>query len=440
MSRSAGLADALIGGELSAALSTHSLGVTALGPPGSGSVGNLQLAGHMPSALSAYSTGALGGGVAQQHPNAPKSHPNVTNENSDAPIMIFRVLTAAATHMIPGQDDLVFIHKPRKGEGISDGVRSLASALDPRSAVYATGRVNEDIRDLRALVALNIWALNAELAREQIRLWLTDPELASEMTPEKIWHGDDRCFWTGFTCDGVVRLEELSNGQVGEIGNDGYAVFTQWKKTAKTPQKSYPQKNAAIVRAGKNRMRDIWQSRGTRAGASLHLLLTDAPATSTSTSSTTGRVLRFVTSAKAETGEFTNIVDEVSIPSLDDFHDAADKLPAKKVRGKEMLKSMTQAPPIFQLVPYANETGGGDVPYRFRKYVDAWGQPHDDALALDVGKILHPAFATEPQPAVVSPTDDEGFAAATNGYDAMRRMFITSVVLYPEKDGHMSLA
>jgi hypothetical protein len=443
------MATALLGGELAGAMATHSLGKAALGPPGSGGIGPVQTAGHLVSSLSAYSTGARGGQVSQQHPNQEKSHPNVTHQGSDGPVMAYRVLTGPATHMIPDQDDILFLHKPRKGEAMSPGLSALNDALNPRTAAYATGHALSDTNDLRALVGLNIWALNQLAADEQIRLWLTNPALASTIGPRDIWHGHPDLPWTGFTCDGCVRLGELLGSaqvlppllsivsghfryaQGASIFNDGYAVFTPYKKTAKTPQASSPQKAAAVVRAGMVRTRDIWKSRGTKAGASLHLIFTATPLRDKQ------EQLKYVTSAKSETAEFANVTNVVKIPTLADFHDAAKKFAGKDNRQAEMLRNMKKVPPIYQLIPWVNENGGGDVPLKFLTYTDAWEMQRFDGLPMFVGKILHPAFASCPQPPIESP-DDEDFVAATNGFDAMSRQLITNVVFQPEKDGHMT--
>jgi hypothetical protein len=427
------LGNTVLGGDTAAALATHAYGVSALGAPGSGSLGLMQIAGHMPMAgMDALSSGALGGSAAEQYPQEYKSHPNVINEQSDGPIMANRFLTAPAAHMIPGQDDLVFIHKPKQ-EGMTRHP-DLVGAMYPRSAAYATGAVAQEMDDLRSLIGLNPWALNYFLAAEQVELWLTDPERAALLTPAQIWHGVNDLWWTGFTCDGVCRLEELANQTPGNISNDGYATFTPFKITEKTPRAPKALKLESIVRAGRTRMRDLWGGRGNRAGAALHLVLTARPGPDDET-------LTFVTTAKSETMQAvpTAVTSTVTVPTVEEFQRRA-KDPSLKLtkRAREMLEEMKQAPRLFQLYAYSHDNGG-DVPLSFRVYEDPWKMPHYDGLPLRVGKILHPAYATPTEPGIRDPSDP-GFAPIANGFDAMRKMLITSVVLDACKDGHMALA
>jgi hypothetical protein len=425
--------NAIIGGSLASALATHSYGVSALGAPGSGSLGATAIAAHMPTpVIDSFSTGELSGGSGgYQNENEFKSHPNVINENSDAPIMAHRFLSAPAAHMLPGQDDLVFIHKPkREGHAVHP---SLQGAAHPRMQAYATGIAAQEAHDLRTLTGLNIWSVNYIWAMEQLHLWKTNPERAAELTPSQIWDGVEDLFWTGWTCDGGCRLESLEGGQTGNIHNDGYATFTPFKITEKTPRSPLPVKGQSIVRAGKCRLRDLWGARAGRAGASLHLIATAQPFVGSDS-------VTYVTTAKSETMHATptSVMQVVKLPTLAEFHAYANTTPKLTPRAKEMLLSMKQLPPIFQLFPLSIDNGD-DVPLDFRVYEDAWEMPHYDGRPLRVGKILHPAYAAATEPGLERPTDP-GFAPAINGFDAMTRKLITNVVLDACKDGHMALA
>lgn len=417
---------ALMGGEMSNALATHSQGVTALGPPGANNVGQLQVAGHLSTALDAYGTGVLGGAVMVRHANTPQSHPNVTNEASDAPITIPRFLTAPEVHMIPSKAELVFIHVPK---AVGDNGARLANAFTPTAV--------EEMVDMRSMIGLNIWALNHFLWVKQMELWRTNVERAALLTPKQIWHGCDEpgMEWTHWTLDGACRLEELLE-QTGSVLNDGYASFTPFKITAKTPRTPEALKALTVTRAGRAQLKDIWQGRAGRAGAGMHLILTRVDYFQGE-----GQI-RWTTTSKMETaqdaGPANNVTFTEKIPTLAEFTTlATSPNPKLSPRARTMYANMKKPPAPFQLVAYADESGG-EVPSRFLVYDDPWEGLHYDALPLKVGQILHPAYGANPAPSIEEPKPDQGFAPVVNGFEAMTRMMITNVLLYPSKDGYMA--
>jgi hypothetical protein len=105
-------------------------------------------------------------------------------------------------------------------------------------------------------------------------------------------------------------------------------------------------------------------------------------------------------------------------------------------RAREMYAAMTKVPIPYQLVAYTN-AAGDDVPPSLLTYPDPWEVLHYDALPLTYGKILHAPYGAVGAPQITR-SDDPDFSPVANGFEAMQRMLITNVLLYPSKDGHMA--
>jgi hypothetical protein len=426
----------ILAAELGGAIADIGQGRSAMGADGNFAQpevsGNLGL-----SAISPYTSGGPAGSLYGSI-YAPETSANATHENTNSPIDVFRFLTADQAHCIAGMDELSFIKRPSQSARAMKA--PLASVLEAAGTGYAKtanprqqGTLLSDNVDMASQVGQNICALNEYLYKKQEELLLNDIETFASLTPEMIWHGSDKpgLEWTGWTLDGTGRLEEMALQKASHT-NDGYGIYTPYKKNGFAGNTPRPQKMLTTVRAGRSRMKDIFRSRGLFTGAITSLILT------TKQVFDEHDTVEFITTTKSETSASagaSRVFSAYPRPKIEDLRNRAHTPAAKTERAKALYASLKSVPAYFQLFAVATRDEPG---LRFTRYTDPWGMPHFDGLVLSFGVVQNPPYGPDSAEEIRSP-DDFAFLPVINGEDIMLRPLIEDVLLRPDKDGHMAL-
>jgi hypothetical protein len=322
------------------------------------------------------------------------SEPLVYEHDLNAPVPVSRILTNTDTFKIPGENQLAFLRR---------GAPSFSSK--------------------HPIEAWHLAALDHYICEMQVETEKEYPDCYASITPHIIWFGYNgqntrmkKAFaWCGFFCDGVVRLEQIVDGQSSKF-SDGYVRGYEYS------QRSMPCKAVSIVRSGNCEMVDEWYGRGIAICASLNLILTKKVTGSTRAD--------YLLSGKSEVlnAQEAAVTVNVSLPTQQEMEAHRDDALAK-----EPLEIPIPQGPLcpYQLFPLAI-ADGSHPPFAFNEYVDEYGRQRHDPHTLQVGDVVFEPRDAKLTPNIRSPASG-AFLPTTSAAAAFNNMRLTCL-LSPSKD------
>lgn len=373
-----------------------------------------------------------------------------------------RILSARQAWHLPGQRELVFIHKPKHYSARMSTAANIrfrppgAPGAATPSGMYAGGKSSEwssahlnalnrahrqqyedaDVVDMNPMQGANLRYLNEIFWRAQEWLFLNDVESYIRLDPLKIWHGlpGEKFLWTGWHCDGIARYEEIHKGPSSRDADGlGAGVAAGVYGRGGGPGRASPvEKMYSVVRAGRVQAMDIFESRGIWVGASHNLVLTKHKLPLSG-------ALNFITSSKSGTLSQEPYATQFSLVASKEAMTPATTLATMaKYTDKQraIYAAMTQGFSPY-LLHAVTSPDCGPLNMSFNEYVDEFGHERCDALCMMLGRTMFEPFDYLPQPPVDTPASP-GFKPHVNGAEAMTRQPFPDVLLRPCKDGIIS--
>ncbi len=352
-------------------------------------------------------------------------------EQVDGPIPMLRTISSPNAYELPGDRQLVFIKKP-----VQASQRMLAGLVRQRPLTVAAPQARGapglpmhsaayEHTDGNTLVGKHLQSLNCFLLKCQLELFKKDPARYATLTASEVWHGCELP-WTGWTLDGVCRLEEITNGKSSKE-SDGYGATRGLGRYSKGVGPNAVQKTMSVVRAGRVSMLDYFQSRGITRGALLYLVLTKTKWPSTGYGNDSNNIT-FVSSTKSGTLDARpqNVSETVSAGSFVE----------QKALPSPYFGDKLKRPFMGFMLHCVAVPDGGSPDSSFYHFIDEWGHHRHNALVMRFGRVLFEPFRFTPQGTILTADHTaSGFAPAIDGTDAMVRMPFPDVLLDPCKDG-----
>lgn len=215
-------------------------------------------------------------------------------EKVNGPIPMYRRIAANEMYEMPGVRELLFLQKPFHGSARMKVNPNLpwgksrmptngygdqrvpggfpTSGINPL-AMANNGGPDYPVTDGYVYRGLNIRALNYYLAQGCLELFRKSPSKYLKLTPLHIWHGIQELPWTGWTIDGIVRLEEQVGGGSTKL-NEGYGPRRAIGPSSNPHTGKRAEKRCSVVRAGRVSAQNIFNSKGITTGAIHYLVLT----------------------------------------------------------------------------------------------------------------------------------------------------------------------
>jgi hypothetical protein len=194
--------------------------------------------------------------------DAQPTHMGSHLEYVNTAIPVVRFLASPHAYELPGDRQLVFIKKMRQR------AQRMAARLGRPDTSALTRTVNNttmrtlayEYTDSNSIVGKHMEALNNFIIRCQYDLFEKDPQRYERLTPSELWHGVSDLSWSGWTLDGVCRLEELTGGKSTKF-DDGYGSMQSLGRLSKGVGREGVEKTMSVVRAGRVSMHNFFNSR-----------------------------------------------------------------------------------------------------------------------------------------------------------------------------------